>query len=76
MAHADLIAAVFTQACVDALHAARRHDTNARLKFNAVADALQNAYPREVRAVHDAHGIVSSEQTLKSNDPISEKHRT
>jgi hypothetical protein len=60
--HADLIAEVYMQACVDAVNAAQRRDIGARHRFHAVTDALQAAYPREVRAVHDkAAGAVGEE---------------
>jgi hypothetical protein len=50
MSHTDLIAGVFTQALMDMRNAARRDDKDARERFSAVCAALQDAYPREVRA--------------------------
>lgn len=57
---ADKIADVFTLACVDALHAMQRKDDDARRRFHSVADALEVAYPREVRAVHEDRALFAS----------------
>jgi hypothetical protein len=54
--HADQIANVFTRACVDMLAATRRDDAGARERFSELCDALEAAYPREVRAVLDGVG--------------------
>lgn len=62
--HADIIAEVFKQACLDALNAHRRDDYAARQRFHDVCDALEAAYPREVRAVIiAAHGQTVSGET-------------
>jgi DnaJ-class molecular chaperone len=54
---ADAVLKVFQCALVDAHNAARRDDKEARAKFSAVAEALEAAYPREVRPAYDQAGI-------------------
>jgi heterodisulfide reductase subunit B len=50
---ADAVLKVFTCALVDAHNAARKEDKEARAKFSAVAEALEAAYPNEVKLAYD-----------------------
>lgn len=49
MNHAEMIAQIYWQACAEMRRAAMKSDYVASDKFEAVAKALENAYPEEVR---------------------------